>query len=649
LLFLAFSGGKLDLWRSSGTSESTVAVGVPQSASSCSDSPLLSLTVAGSKAFYLRREPSCKVTLWATDGTAGGTLQLPADVVGGSGAQPTPLIAHQGSVLFFAFEGNAAFLWKSDGTPQGTGRAFDLPAEARAPAFLTSLGAELYFVATDSEGARQVWKSDGTTAGTKRLTGLPEDLDTFRRDPQFARAGTTVFFRNAGSFESGLWATDGTLAGSRELLSAAFDTEGLVAFQGALYFFAEAPGGGLALWRSDGTPAGTVPVKTLGYNELDEIEPVIVGNRIFFVFGAGQRGIWTSDGTAAGTRVLSDVFPQGALWPAELTAGGGKLYFTADDGLHGTELWESDGTEAGTRMVQDIFPLSNSSNPSGLTVVAGRLFFAADDGVTGPELWALPLGPAAACQPSPTHLCLGGGRFRVEAHWKDFSGNAGQGQAVALTPDTGYFWFFAPTNVETIVKVLDGRGVNEHHWVFYGALSNVEYSITVTDTETGRTRRYFNPSGQLASVGDSRGFGPSWDSPEKSSSLAEAAPLPLVSERTDPAAKAPCVASAARLCLNGNRFAVEVSWKDFSNNTGTGKAVALTGDTGYFWFFDAANVELVLKVLDGRPVNNKFWVFYGALSSVEYTVTVTDTETGAIKTYQNPSGRLGSVADTTAF
>ena len=73
------------------------------------------------------------------------------------------------------------------------------------------------------------------------------------------------------------------------------------------------------------------------------------------------------------------------------------------------------------------------------------------------------------------------------------------------------------------------------------------------------------------------------------------------------------------------------------------------GDTGYFWFFGPENVEVVLKVLDGRPLNDRFWVFYGALSSVQYTLTVTDTETGQVKRYENPSGRLASVADTGAF
>ena len=57
----------------------------------------------------------------------------------------------------------------------------------------------------------------------------------------------------------------------------------------------------------------------------------------------------------------------------------------------------------------------------------------------------------------------------------------------------------------------------------------------------------------------------------------------------------------------------------------------------------------MLKVLDGRTLNNRWWVFYGALSSVEYRITVTDTVTNQVKTYINQSGILASQADTAAF
>jgi len=93
-----------------------------------------------------------------------------------------------------------------------------------------------------------------------------------------------------------------------------------------------------------------------------------------------------------------------------------------------------------------------------------------------------------------------------------------------------------------------------------------------------------------------------------------------------------------------------VSWRAVNIGTsGVGQAVPLTSDTGYFWFFSGNNIELVLKVVDGRGFNGHLWVFYGALSDVEYTITVTDTQTGAVKTYFNPQGQLASVADTAAF
>ncbi|MCB1034957.1 MAG: hypothetical protein KDD47_14110, partial [Acidobacteria bacterium] len=96
-------------------------------------------------------------------------------------------------------------------------------------------------------------------------------------------------------------------------------------------------------------------------------------------------------------------------------------------------------------------------------------------------------------------------------------------------------------------------------------------------------------------------------------------------------------------------FAVEARWTDFRGQSGAGQAVALTGDTGYFWFFRDSNVETVLKVLDGRSNNGNFWVFYGALSNVDYDLVVTDCETGAVKTYLNRGRTFASVGDTMAF
>ena len=67
---------------------------------------------------------------------------------------------------------------------------------------------------------------------------------------------------------------------------------------------------------------------------------------------------------------------------------------------------------------------------------------------------------------------------------------------MALTPDSGYFWFFDPANVELTVKVLNGCAVNNHYWVFAAGLTNVNVVLTVTDTQTGQTKSYTNPQGR---------------------------------------------------------------------------------------------------------------------------------------------------------
>jgi PKD repeat protein len=253
----------------------------------------------------------------------------------------------------------------------------------------------------------------------------------------------------------------------------------------------------------------------------------------------------------------------------------------------------------------------------------------------------------SSCFAAAGTLCLNNGRFRAQVAWRAPSqGAAGIGTAVPLTGDTGYFWFFTPNNVELVVKAVDGRAVNGDFWVFYGALSDVEYMLTVTDTVTGVSRSYFNPAGTLASVADTRAF----------SSAGATIPARARIESPRSAGSGPtaagtlCSADPNSLCLSGGRFDVRVAWRVPSQGTsGIAEATPLTGDTGRFWFFTANNIELVVKVVDGRAVNGRFWVFSGALSNVEYTITVTDMVTGLVKTYTNPSGSLTSIADTSAF
>ena len=251
----------------------------------------------------------------------------------------------------------------------------------------------------------------------------------------------------------------------------------------------------------------------------------------------------------------------------------------------------------------------------------------------------------ATCTGDSSHLCLQEQRFQISVDWTDSSGQRGKGTAVGLTSDTGYFWFFSATNLELIIKVLDGRQMNGHFWVFYGALSDVAYTIKVRDTVTGKSKTYTNPSGRLASAADTSAFPALPANGVAASPSRPPDPLePVLASSTTG-----CDPTQTTLCLNNGRFRISVLWRDPQGNTGRGQAVSLTGDTGYFWFFTPSNVELVLKVLDGRGLNSSFWLFYGALTNVEYVVEVVDTETRAHKSYHNPSGHLASFADTSAL
>ena len=94
-------------------------------------------------------------------------------------------------------------------------------------------------------------------------------------------------------------------------------------------------------------------------------------------------------------------------------------------------------------------------------------------------------------------LLLHDGRFRVEADWRTFDGVQGPAMPVALTDESGYFWFFAPDNVELVVKVLDACVEPwNRFWVFAAGLTNVEVTLTVNDTWAGERWTYFNPPGE---------------------------------------------------------------------------------------------------------------------------------------------------------
>lgn len=113
----------------------------------------------------------------------------------------------------------------------------------------------------------------------------------------------------------------------------------------------------------------------------------------------------------------------------------------------------------------------------------------------------------------------------------------------------------------------------------------------------------------------------------------------------------PCEADGDTLCLNDERFRVEARWRTPDGQSGVGQARGLTDETGTFWFFNANNVEVVIKVLAGcfDPFNH-YWVFAAGLTNVEVTLTVVDTAKGLLRRYHNPLDQpFQPILDTRAF
>lgn len=84
---------------------------------------------------------------------------------------------------------------------------------------------------------------------------------------------------------------------------------------------------------------------------------------------------------------------------------------------------------------------------------------------------------------------------------------------------------------------------------------------------------------------------------------------------------------------------MRVTWTDPTDRSGVGSLVTSSDSSGLFWFFAPANWEMMVKVLDGCAVNQRFWVYSAATTDVAYVLEVEDTATGVVWRATNPAGR----------
>jgi hypothetical protein len=265
----------------------------------------------------------------------------------------------------------------------------------------------------------------------------------------------------------------------------------------------------------------------------------------------------------------------------------------------------------------------------------GRRLHAGSD---GGGIYRRDLEGTSECAPSESRLCLAGGRYAVDL----FAGRRGEptttpGTARPLADRGGYFSLpFATgdaTLPEVVVKIL-GHGAlgTDGTPIFHTSLTTLPYALTVTDTFTGRQETYRSDDAQPLCGGVDIAFEPD-----------EATRSP------DPSA-AKSAASDLRL-LNG-RFSLTLEARHPRTGAATsGTAIASADRFGFFtlpgFTSDPTLPEVIVKMLDFRSINGTFIVFYTGLTSADYTLTVTDTVSGATRTYDSAGDYCGSVVSET--
>ncbi|HMF10251.1 MAG TPA: PKD domain-containing protein, partial [Thermoanaerobaculia bacterium] len=93
------------------------------------------------------------------------------------------------------------------------------------------------------------------------------------------------------------------------------------------------------------------------------------------------------------------------------------------------------------------------------------------------------------------------------------TGATGQGQVISQNDIYGIFSIPAITgnagNPEVIVKMVDATGIGQNYWVFYGALTDLTYTLSVREVATGTTKTYNDARVGTTVCGkfDTSGFG----------------------------------------------------------------------------------------------------------------------------------------------
>jgi hypothetical protein len=246
----------------------------------------------------------------------------------------------------------------------------------------------------------------------------------------------------------------------------------------------------------------------------------------------------------------------------------------------------------------------------------------------------------SACTPTANRLCLLDSRYEVIVSATNRSGLGTPGAAIPGGDRYGAFSLPGLTGdsslPEVFVKLID-NAPGARIQVFYGGLTTLAYSVVVTDTVSGHTETYRNDSGDrlCGGIDADAFFDPGGDA------CTGCWDYVVSKDAAGPEQN-------RALALLGNRFQVTLS--AFSARLGrTERGVAVQGTDRYGYFslpgFTGSNTfpEVYVKMVDFRALTGDFLLFHSGLTSLDYTLTVTDQETGEVRTFESHGDYCGGV------
>lgn len=314
--------------------------------------------------YFAASNESSGTELWKSDGTIEGTVMVKDINPGTEGANVQNIIAYNGKIYFSASDPiNGQELWMSDGTAIGTVMLKDINTSSAAtfnsgsnPREFTICNGILYFFCGINSYESSLWKTDGTVAGTVRVFGG----DHFGLN-QMKTVANRLYFRGS-TYNSNLYSSDGTAAGTKLLTIDDYESTDLITVVGNDLVFVRKSGNDqrCRLYKLNPTNDSFVLFKSFeatNYGNITASNVTAVGNSIFFSIQRDNGSsvytdeLWKSDGTTDGTSMLKS-FPWARFMSnsamQNFVALNGKLCFAASTNYY---LWTSDGTAAGTLQV----------------------------------------------------------------------------------------------------------------------------------------------------------------------------------------------------------------------------------------------------------------------------------------------------------